>query len=181
MSANTIKSRISMIAACDCNGVIGNDGKMLWHLPEDLEFFIAKTLGKPIINGYISYRGLTEESNHPFVDQLIVVLTRRVRSTENSVAPKDGNIIFVNDAFKALKIADNWAQTHRTNEIMILGGGQIYSLYLPYADRIYLTEIAAHFEGNVFFPKLDPDQWKKIRLKSVQCAFKLNFTLYERR
>lgn len=170
-----IKSAISLISACDCNRVIGKDGEMLWHLPKDLEFFVANTLNKPIINGHTSYMGLTKDGNNPFTDQLIIVLTKRhLKSAE------EANIVFIDDPIAALRLADDWAQKHKLDEIMILGGGQIYELYLPHANKIYLTEIEASFEGNVFFPQLDPLKWKKTKLKSVLCKFKLNFNLYER-
>ena len=164
--------KISMIAACAKNRVIGNGDKIPWHIPEDFKYFKEKTLHKPIIMGRATF-----ESIH------------KMRGSDPHLSPalpKRKNIIVthqndykVTDCLVTLSLEDAIAAAKRenTDEIMICGGGTIYKQALTLADRIYLTEINQTYEGDVYFPEIDEKEWKLI---SSDPHDKYSFIIYER-
>ncbi len=139
--------RISLIAAVAENGVIGREGGLPWRIPEDLKFFRATTLGKPVIMGRKTYVSIGK----PLPGRLNIVLTR----DRTWHAP---GVSVAHDMDRALRIA----QESGADEAMIIGGADIYEMALPLADRIYLTRIQREFEGDALFPALDPQDWKEV-------------------
>lgn len=139
--------RLALIAAVACNGVIGHDGDMPWHLSADLRHFKATTMGKPIVMG----RRTFESIGRALPGRPNIVVTRNADFTADDVdtAP---------DLEGALAIAEGYG----AEEIMVIGGGEIYAAALPRADRLYLTEIDMEPEGDVHFPALDRTQWREI-------------------
>jgi len=147
---------ISFIVAVSENNVIGKDNKLIWHLPADLKFFKDKTTGHCIITGRKNYESIPEKFR-PLPNRTNIIITRQ----KEYVAP---GAIVVGSVEDALKKAKELCDT----EIFIIGGAEIFNLSFPFADRIYLTKIYHHFEGDVFFPELDLKQWKEIeRIKGV--------------
>ncbi|MFT5163593.1 MAG: dihydrofolate reductase [Alteromonadaceae bacterium] len=139
-STNLIKNKgflmkISMIAAMADNRVIGKDNKMPWHLPADLKFFKKMTFKKPIIMG----RKTFESIGRPLPGRKNIVITR---SADFSA---DG-ITVVNDIAQALAAAGD------VEEVVIIGGGDIYQQFLPQATHLYLTFIDLASAGDAFFP-----------------------------
>ena len=130
------------IYARAANGVIGRDGGLPWHLPADLRHFKALTHGKPMIMG----RKTFESFPAPLPGRRHIVLTRRERwdSTGAEV---------VRTVDEALATAGG--------DAAVVGGAAIYDVFLPFCDRVELTEIHASFEGDVFMPPLPP-QWREI-------------------
>lgn len=139
--------RISLIAAVAENGVIGREGGLPWRIPEDLKFFKATTLGKPVIMGRKTYISIGK----PLPGRLNIVLTRDRTWHAQGVST-------THDLDRALRIA----QDSGADEAMIIGGADIYEMALPMADRIYLTRIEREFEGDALFPSLDPQDWKEV-------------------
>jgi dihydrofolate reductase len=140
---------ISLIVAVSEGNVIGKDNKLIWHLPADMKFFKEKTTGHCIITGRKNYESIPEKFR-PLPNRTNIVITRQ--SDYN--AP--GTII-VNSVDAALEKAK---QTN-DEEIFIIGGAEIFRQSLHLADRIYLTKIYHHFEGDVFFPELNNSEWKE--------------------
>lgn len=140
---------ISMIAAAGENDTLGKKGKLLWHLPNDLKRFKRLTLGHPIIMGRKTFETLP----HPLPKRTNIVVTRQ----EDYKAK--GCIVThsIKEAIEeARKIKGN-------NEICIVGGGEIYRLGLPYANKIELTRVHHNFfGGDAFFPEIDEAQWELI-------------------
>lgn len=139
--------RISLIAAVAENGVIGREGGLPWRIPEDLKFFKATTLGKPVIMGRKTYQSIGK----PLPGRLNIVLTR-------DRAWHAAGVTVAHDLETALRIA----QDTGADEAMIIGGADIYEMALPLAHRIYLTRIAREFDGDAQFPFLDPAEWTQI-------------------
>lgn len=136
---------ISIIAAIAKNRVIGSKNKLPWHLPEDIKRFRTLTLGKPVIMGRKTY----ESIGKPLPDRKNIVLTRN----------KDYHIsgcIVVHSLDEALNTAKG------NNEVMIIGGAEIYKMFLPLADKMYLTLIDAEFAGDSYFPRYNPSEWQEI-------------------
>ncbi|MCC2605121.1 type 3 dihydrofolate reductase [Planctobacterium marinum] len=126
--------KISMIAAMAHNRVIGADNQMPWHLPADLKHFKAVTLGKPVIMG----RKTFESIGRPLPGRLNIVISRSGFAAEG--------VTVVSTPQLALEAAD------AAEEVMIIGGGVIYDLFLEQADCLYLTFIDLDVAGDTQFP-----------------------------
>jgi dihydrofolate reductase len=124
------------------NQVIGNKGKIPWHIPEDFAHFKNKTMGHPIIMG----RKTFETFPKPLPGRTHIVITR---DTEYKVPE---GVFVSNSVEKAIEIAK---EKDGGEEIFIIGGGQIYNEALPFTDRLYLTLIDGNFKGDAFFPEYD--------------------------
>jgi dihydrofolate reductase len=140
---------ISIVVATSANNVIGVDGVLPWHLPEDLRKFKSITMGKPMIMGRATY----ESIGRALPGRRSIVLSRQ------SGFEAEGCDI-ATSAEQALEIAGD------VDEVMIIGGGKVYEQFLPRADRIYLTRVDAHIEGDTWFPEIDRDEWQVIDVES---------------
>ncbi len=125
---------------------------MPWHLPKDLKHFKQATSGKPVIMGRRTFQSI----GRPLPNRTNFVITR-----DQSFAA-DG-IDVVHDLATALSKAREKALSDGVGEVMVIGGGQVYSEALPLADRIYLTEIHADINGDTRFPVIEKDKWREIR------------------
>lgn len=132
------RPRITLLAAVAENGVIGRDNALIWRLRSDLQRFKALTLGKPVVMGRKTY----ESIGRPLPGRRILVLTRDPGFT----APGIETVGSWGEAMDAAVPA---------GELMVAGGGEIYRLALPQADRIHLTEVALAPEGDTVFPPFD--------------------------
>ena len=142
--------RISLIVARADNGVIGAGGALPWRLRSDLKRFRALTMGKPIVMGRKTFDSLGK----PLDGRDNIVITRSLDVT----AP---GAVVVHSMDDALSQAANCAAARCVDEIMIIGGRQIYEEALPLADRIYLTEVHADPEGDTCFPAIDLSKWRE--------------------
>jgi len=140
-------SRIAFVVAVSKNGVIGRGGGLPWHISADLKRFKQITMGKPVIMGRKTWESLPKK---PLPGRTNIVITRQA-DYDTPGAHVAGDV----DA--ALKIAE----AERPEEIAVIGGGEIFRMFLPLADRIYLTEADLSVEGDTFFPKLDPARWRE--------------------
>ncbi|KXU36899.1 diacylglycerol kinase [Ventosimonas gracilis] len=139
---------LALIAALGENRVIGRQGRLPWHLPQDLAHFKALTMGKPIIMG----RKTWESIGRPLPGRLNLVISRTDLST--------GTAEVFTSLEAARSRADHWAQQQNADEIMVVGGGELYRQALPLATRLYLTRVALNPEGDAFFPELPEGQWQ---------------------
>jgi dihydrofolate reductase len=159
---------ISLIVAMAQNGVIGRDNALPWRLPEDLKRFKEFTLGKPILMG----RKTFEAIGRPLPGRANLVLTR----DHDWRAP---GVIPVHSVEEAL------LQTRTCDELVAIGGAEIYRLLLPLARRIYLTHVHADIPGDSYFPAFDPAQWDDVELHTQPAderhAYPLTFVTLERR
>jgi dihydrofolate reductase len=141
---------IALVVAIGENGAIGRGGNLPWHLSTDLRYFRKVTLGKPIIMG----RRTFESFSRPLDGRLNIVLTRKpafdVPGTVRSQSLDE-----------ALEIARREARRTGVDEIMIVGGDNIFREALPLAARIYLTEVHASPEADTWF-NFDREQWREI-------------------
>lgn len=134
---------ISLIVAHDKNRVIGYENQMPWHLPEELQYFKKMTMGKPIVMG----RKTFESIGKPLPGRRNIVISR------NEDYKVDG-VEVVNSLEKGLQLVKD------VEEVMVIGGEQIFKLALPMADRLYITLINHEFKGDTFFPFYDEKDWK---------------------
>ena len=138
-------SRISFVVAVSHNGVIGRDGGLPWHISTDLRRFKAITMGKPLVMGRKTWESLPKK---PLPGRPNIVITRQ----KNYRA--EGAIV-VSDIPSALAAAG------QVEEICVIGGGEIFDMFLNQTDRIYLTAVDVEVDGDTFFPPLDPAQWRE--------------------
>lgn len=138
---------ISLIVAMDEQGVIGRDNALPWHLPEDLRYFRRHTMGKPIVMG----RKTWESIGRPLPGRTNVVVTR-----DASYEAAGGHVTTSLEA--ALTLARDVASIDGVNEVMVIGGAQLYRLALPIADRLYLTRVHTRVSGDATL-ELDLSQW----------------------
>ncbi len=135
---------ISIIAAVAENNVIGNNNKLIWHISEDLKRFKKLTTGHSVVMGRKTYESL------PFKPlpkrKNIVISSQKDLKFEGAV--------IVNSVKEALEECKN------EEEIFICGGAEIYKLFLPVADKLYITKVHKSFEGDTFFPEPDLSEWK---------------------
>ena len=135
---------ISILAALDESGLIGAGDRLPWRLRGDMRRFRRLTMGKPLLMG----RRTHESIGRPLDGRTNIVLSRRV----GYEAPGCRTVACFEDAL-ALARAGN------AQELMVIGGAEIYALALPAADRLYLTRVQGRFEGDVYFPPYDESQW----------------------
>ncbi len=157
----------SLIVARAANGIIGKDNGMPWHLPADLAHFKRTTMGCPVIMG----RRTWESIGRPLPGRRNVVVTRNAGYQAAGA-----------EIVGSLEAA--WRAVAGSDEVFVIGGGELYAQALPVADRVYLTEIGEAIEGDTRFPDLDPGDWRETSLgehaPDERNAFRLRFRLLER-
>ena len=146
--------KIALIVAASQNNVIGLDNQLPWHLPEDLQYFKSVTMGKPILMGRKTYDSI----GRPLPGRANIVLTRDASWTADGVQ-------VVNDLDAALAASEKACAVAGSDELMIIGGEQIYRKFLPVASKLYLTKVEAEIEGDAYFPAIDPTQWQQVAEK----------------
>ncbi len=148
--------RIAMIAGVAENGVIGSDQTIPWRVPSDMAFFKKTTMGKPIVMG----RKQFETVGKPLPGRTNIVITR-----QRGYQP-EGVLVFY-DVEAALAEAGKIAEADGVDEIMIIGGGELYAQLMARADRLYITHIDLSPSGDVRFPAIAPEQWTVVDLPEV--------------
>jgi dihydrofolate reductase len=134
---------ITLIVAVADNGVIGRDNALPWHLPEDLKRFKRLTMGKPMIMG----RKTFESIGKPLPGRRNIVVTRDPNYHREGVEVVHGT-------------AEALAATAGAPELMVIGGAELFRVFLPLAGRIHLTRVHGNIEGDVVWPALDNRQWE---------------------
>jgi dihydrofolate reductase len=137
------KPRLSLIVAMAKNRVIGADGKIPWHLPNELQLFKQVTMGHHIVMG----RKTFESIGRLLPGRTTVIVTRQ----QNYAMP---GALIVHSLEEAL------ARCAADSEIFVIGGGELYRAAIPLADRIYLTVVDAEPAGDTQMPAFDPEQWR---------------------
>lgn len=136
---------ISLIVAVSQNNVIGKENRLPWHLPEDLKYFKNTTWAMPIVMGRKTWESL---------GKALPGRTNIVISRNNEFNAEGAHVV------DSLESAKKIAEALDVKEIFVIGGAEIFSLALPLAQRLYLTRIHQDFEGDVFFPAIDPSKWE---------------------
>lgn len=140
--------RIAYVVAMDDNRLIGRNNDLPWRLPDDVRWFREKTMGKPCIMGRKTYDSLPERFR-PLPGRLNIVVTR------NTDYEAPGAVV-VNSIEGALEAAGE------TEEVIIVGGADLFRRFMPQVNRLYLTRVHDAAEGDVFFPAYDIDEWQEV-------------------
>lgn len=154
---------ISLIAAVSENNVIGNKGKIPWHLPRDFKHFKETTMGHPIVMG----RKTHESIGKPLPGRENIILTRQ----EDYVKKGCLTVTTIDDILK------------RKEDIFVIGGSAIYKQFLPHAKKVFLTRVHTIAEGDSFFPTLSEKKWiltnSEYVSKDKKNEFDMTFEIYK--
>ncbi|MCZ8230451.1 dihydrofolate reductase [Flavobacterium sp.] len=156
---------ITLIAAVADNRALGKNNDLLWHLPNDFKRFKAITSGHYIIMG----RKTFESFPKPLPNRIHVIITR-----QKNYQPE--GCIVVDSIEKAIEACST------TDNIYVIGGGEIYNLAMPYADLLDITRVHHEFEADTFFPEIDPKKWQlsesEKHLKDEKHLYDYSFEIY---
>ncbi len=148
---------ISLIAAMDTNRLIGTDNGMPWHLPADFKHFKQVTMGKPVVMGRKTFQSIGK----PLPGRLNIVISRSGFTSDGVTA--------VSSIDAALETAGD------VEEVMIIGGENIYQQVMNKVDRMYLTHVDATCQGDAWFPQFNEGEWSVIDQLSIDADDKNNF------
>lgn len=135
---------ISFMLAMDRNRIIGRNNDLPWHLPKDFRFFKERTTGHTVIMGRKTYDSL----GGALPNRKNVVVTKK-----NTTFPEEVEVI------TELKTIQDWNKANPEKEFFVIGGGHIFKQVMPYADRMYITLIDESFEGDIYFPEFNEEEW----------------------
>jgi len=147
MNNENSTQEITLIAAASENNVLGKDNQLIWHISDDLKRFKQFTQGHAIIMGRKTFESLPKA----LPNRTNIILTRN-----SDYKAENAHVAQTVEAALAL------AQEDPTP--FIIGGGEIYSLFLPWAHKIELTRIHKDFEGDAFFPEIELSEWKEVKI-----------------
>ncbi|HVU20674.1 MAG TPA: dihydrofolate reductase [Rhizomicrobium sp.] len=150
----------SLVVARADNGVIGKNGALPWRIPEDMRHFKALTIGKPCIMGRKTWDSLPKK---PLPERDNIVVTRDAGFNAEGAA-----------VFHTLE--DAFARACGASEICVIGGAELYKATLPFATRIYLTEVHGQFEGDTTLPPFDTSIWVEISREDQSTADGLRYS-----
>src|SRR3989344_234180 len=160
---------ISMISALAKNRAIGKKNALPWYLPADLKHFKEKTTGKTIVMGLNTFKSVGE---------------RPLPNRKNIVLADDKNYTAPEGVVLAHSIDEVLEMTKSEPEVMISGGAMVYKQFLPLAQRLYLTFIDHDFDGDIFFPEFNMDEWQEVSRENHEPGeknlYKYSFTVLER-
>ncbi|AHV97696.1 dihydrofolate reductase [Paenibacillus sabinae] len=159
---------ISLIWAMGDKGVIGKGGGMPWHLPRDFAFFKSETMGKTMLMGRKTWDSLGGKA---LPGRKSVILTR-----DKSFAPEGAKTVHnLEDALELGRGED---------ELMVIGGAEVYRMTLPFADKLIVTRIEESFDGDTFFPETDWSKWREVSseqgVRDEKNPYDYRFVVYER-
>lgn len=159
--------KISLIVAMDQNRVIGKENDIPWRIPSDWEYVKKITTGSTIILGRKNFDSI----GRPLPNRRNIILTR-------------DNQLTLSDCEIAHSLIEVFELCKKEKEVFIFGGEQIYQMFLPYVEKLYITKIHHEFEGDTFFPSINFDEWKEISVEkgvmNTKNPYHYYFHVYEK-
>ena len=164
---------LALVVAVAKNGVIGMEGGMPWHLSTDLKRFKRDTMGKPCIMG----RRTFESIGKALPGRLNIVISRAEFTADDTV--------HATSIDAALFLAEGWAKEHGSDEICVVGGGQMYRETMHLASKLYVTHVMAEPDGDTRFPDITEAEWEPVHREEIPKGEKDSaetlYVVYERR
>ncbi len=151
---------LSHIVAASENNIIGKNGELPWHLPNDFKYFKNKTWSMPVIMGRNTYESLKRD----LPGRINIVVTKRT-----DFHPE--NVFVTNEIDKAIEKAEEC----EAKEIFIIGGGEVFKQTMEIVDRIYLTRVHTTIDGDTSYPEINLSVWKLVKEESFQADEKNNY------
>lgn len=158
---------ISLIAAIGKNNEIGLDNKLLWRCKEDFDWFKKQTYNKPVVMGRKTY----ESIGKPLPGRINIVLSR-----DENYDPHESVLVLPS-------VAAVFSELKKYREVMIIGGANVYKQFMPFANRLYLTELDKEFEADSFFPAFVKDDYRECFTAdgTEKVGFKYEFKVYRKK
>jgi len=162
--------KITLIAAIGKNNELGSNNTLLWHIPEDFQWFKSKTMGKTMVMG----RNTMESLGKPLKNRENWVLTRDLDRVKEGF-----------QGFTTWEAVFDKAAENQLSELMVIGGAEIYRQAIDFADELIITHVQAEFpEADVFFPNIDLQIWKEFETvnltESNETKFQYSFVIYRK-
>ncbi|MEE6186926.1 IS1595 family transposase ISSsu9 [Mycovorax composti] len=161
---------ISLVVAASNNNVIGKDNGLVWNLPDDMKHFKNVTWGMPVVMG----RKTFESFKRPLPGRKNIVLSKQ------KDLKIEGAIVL-----NTMKDVEFLVKEMDVKELMVIGGGEIYKMYYPKANKIYMTRVDTVIEGDTFFPPIDEKEWRLVSsIKNTadeRHAYDFTYELWERK
>jgi dihydrofolate reductase len=142
--------QIVMVAAVGENNAIGIEGELPWHISSDLKHFRALTINRPVVMG----RKTFDSIGKPLDQRTNIVVSRGLQRVGSGV-------VLATSIDAAVGYARSDAEKRGVDEIMVIGGGDIFLALMPFASRLEITHVHASPDGDSFFPEIDPQQWEQ--------------------
>ncbi|MFI2856944.1 dihydrofolate reductase [Paenibacillus sp. JSM ZJ436] len=152
----------SLIVAHDQNRLIGSSNVLPWNIPYDLQHFKSTTLNKTVVMGRKTY----ESIGKPLPNRTNIILT------SDALYSAEGCIVL-----QSLDEVLDYAVANMPNETVLIGGSQLYTQFLPYVNKMYITEIDAAFKGDAYFPEISTDEWVASDTKYIQKGINTPYNL----
>lgn len=155
---------ISIIAAVAKNNCIGKANDLPWYIPEDLKRFKELTTGKTVLMGSKTYESIVKRLGKPLPNRKNIVV-----SSDPNYKVAEGVLLY-NSLDKAI-------ETHKNEDLFIIGGASIYQQTIGKTDKLYITHVDKNVDGDAFFPKIDSNKWRRV---SEEPYTGFTFSVYER-
>ncbi|MGA4718883.1 dihydrofolate reductase [Fictibacillus nanhaiensis] len=156
---------ISFVVAMDENRAIGKDNDLPWYLPNDLKHFKNVTMGKPIVMGRKTYESIGKPL--PGRENIVVTRDEHYQAEGTTVVHSVEEVIH-----------------KEAEELCVIGGTEIFKLFMPVADRLYVTEIHHTFDADTYFPEINRDEWREVSRESgtvdEKNKYPHDFVVYEK-
>ena len=168
------KGNISLVVAVAHDRIIGFENRLPWRLPEDVKFFKNLTWDNIVVMGRKTYESIGK------------TLPARINIVFSS-KKIDSDVITVSGFEEFIELKEKMMKTEewQDKEIFVIGGESIFKLFLPYAQRMYLTMIYEKFEGDIFFPEFEENEWRLVYsekgIKDKKNPYDYEFRIYERK
>ncbi|MFA4975380.1 MAG: dihydrofolate reductase [Candidatus Paceibacterota bacterium] len=178
---------LSIIAAIGKNNEIGKKNDLLWSLPADMKHFREMTRGHTVVMGQKTFESLGKNENGIQIGRLLPNRRNIILTQDNSFNKEDAEVVFsVEETINLLEKTSSQEESIRQaqdEEVFVIGGGQIYKLFIEKANKLYITHVDAEFtDAEIFFPIIEKNIWQKIKsekyLKDDLNKYNLEFTEY---
>lgn len=170
---------ISIICAMGTNRIIGNDGKLPWHLPSDMKRFKEITTGHPVIMGRKTFASILARAGKPLPNRMNVVITRDARSF---LLRYPTPWLFQHQVLACSSLEESLATLRLQPEVFVIGGAEIYAQALPIANKMYFTQVGGCFEGDAEFPQFDMSSWDEVHSELITTdTYPYTFSVLKRR
>lgn len=156
MKKDNVDIRTSLIFAMAENRCIGKNNQMPWHIPEDLKRFKTLTMEHPVIMGRRTFESILGYLKKPLPGRESIIVTRNPQTLY-----PDTPILQTGTIEQAIEIGHTIAKDKGLDEIFIIGGAQIYTQSLAFANRLYITKVHREIAGDAFFPAIDDTDWEE--------------------
>lgn len=162
---------ISIIVAVSKNGVIGKNNEIPWYLPDDLKHFAKITTGHTVVMGRKTFESIVKRIGKPLPNRKNIILT----SQKDFQAP---DCVVKSSVSEVLEIIP------KDEEVFIIGGVKVYEDFLPFADKLYITEVDIDSDGDIKFPEYKKEDWIEIssedHKKDEKNDYDFTFKIYKK-